>query len=244
MLDDSIRSDPTAPPTFFVWLPEDLDAIASAASAAGRWVEAGEFGAERISMVTDVGLPYGIDRTLWEVVPDAQVHVVPFVDQLKHAPAESIPSEEQQHLVERARFVRPVSAWNTDVAARFVTEAAERAQQRLLQALDDARSMFAEGSDHAGSVDELDRQGSCLSLVQELSTVWIRALSAQVSGDPITAARSFAWAAAESREYSAVNYASTSDAGDEAQARSTSYLESRRWQARLLIDLLGVAPTG
>jgi len=225
---------------FFVWLPSDANALAEAAAASARWVAAGELNAERVPAVRAEGLPYGISDVLWRVRASDPLLTVPFVEQLERAAADEVLPAEQQHLAERVLFVRPVASWGPEAAHRFGSETAERALQRLMQALDDAGTAVSEGRGWDVAVDDVERQTRCLSLVRKLSTVWEHALSAHASGDLVTAARSFAWAAAQTREFSANNYSERLLEHSAVQAGSSSYLESRRWQARMLAEILGL----
>jgi len=224
----------------FMWLTHDLDAIATAAAKSARWIAADELKAERVSAVRVEALPYGISDALWRVRLSDPLVTVPFVEQLEHASVDEIAAAEQQHLAERVLFIRPVTSWSREAADRFGAETAQRARERLEQALEDARTAIGESPGWDVAVEDVERQTRCLSLVRKLSTVWEQALAAHATGDALTAARSFAWAAAQSREFSAKNYADRLVKGADVQATSNSHLQSRRWQARILAEILGL----
>ncbi|MGB7804491.1 MAG: hypothetical protein WBM72_02715 [Actinomycetota bacterium] len=224
--------------------------MAAGSAAAGSLVDAADIGLAYASIVRGPGLPYGISDQLWTVEADDVVATAPFSEQLLHAPEADLRIDEMQQLASRVRFVSKVTTWGPGVARAFAGEAAARALHRLSQALQDALRTIGpaatEGANWNLTDGELDAHEWSLALVRDMSASWLRAVEARKAGDLIDGVRCYARAAAETRGASGAAYTEELR-GDSGSGEGLSYLESRRWQARILleyIDGVRAAPTG
>jgi hypothetical protein len=230
----------------YLWTPTEWMAPLERATHGARSLHAGDVDAPRFLLSTWWGLPYGIDAGLWEVTPGQEHRVEPFEDQVRNAPEADPRIEEQAMIATSVQPVRRIQAWGPEVAATFSEMCAERVHLRLREALRDGHEFLtADGATPLAHVIDPDRRGRArevLALVRDMGSSWIAAIDAHERGDWVDLTRMLAAAAATTRGALASVYADRLE-GDVDLAASASYLESRRWQARGIADLLDLEMT-